>query len=98
MIELSVPASPNRGEFIELRVKTGSLPPGTRVILMNEQGDILGGTTRFGPSEGQEAPVLLPRTAVIDGRVRLRVQVVEPGAPPRSARPGEVRVLTPESK
>jgi hypothetical protein len=98
MIELSVPGSSSRGESVEMRVKTGSLPPGARVILMNEQGDILGGITQFGPSGERNSPVLLPRTAVIDGRVRLRVQVIEPGSPPRSPRPGEVEVLPAESK
>lgn len=98
MIELAVPGSSSRGGSIELRVKSDSLPAGARVVFMNEQGDALGGITQFGPSGKRETPVLLPRAAVIDGHVRLRVQVIEPGSPPRSPRPGELEVLPAESE
>jgi len=37
--------------------------------------------------------VPVPRSAIAGGRLRLRLQVLEPRAPPRAPRPGEVQRL-----
>jgi hypothetical protein len=44
-------------------------------------------------SRSTTATVPVPRSAIVDGRLRLRLQVLEPGAPPRAPRPGEVQRL-----
>jgi len=96
MIELSAPRSPDRGESVEIQVTTGPLPQGTRIILMTEQGEVLGAVTPFGlpgTGSGDTATVPVPRTAVVNGRLRLRLQVVEPGAAPRPPRAHEVQRL-----
>lgn len=104
MIELSAPRSPGRGESIEIQITTGPLPPGARLILMTEQGEVLGAVTPFGlPGSGSStATVPVPRTAMVDGRLRLRLQVIEPGASPRAPRAEEVQgadlVLVPRSE
>lgn len=94
--ELSAPRSPERGEAIELQVTTGSLPRGARLTVMTEDGTILGAVTPFG-QEFRRAPTVatirIPRSAISDRRMRVKLEVIEPGAPPRPPRPGEVEAL-----
>lgn len=96
MIELAAPRSPARGEAVQVQVTTGPLPQGARLVLMTEQGEILGAAAPFGPPRGRggtTATVPVPRSAMADGHLRLRLQVVEPGALPRAPRSGEVERL-----
>src|SRR5262245_43777834 len=91
-IELSAPRALRAGESIELQVATGPLPRGSRLVVMTEQGEILGVVTPFnvpGTERGATATIPVPRTAMSDGRLRLRLQVVEQGAVPRAARTDE---------
>jgi hypothetical protein len=91
MIELSAPRSLGRGESVEIQIATAPLPPGSRVVVMTEQGDVLGVVTAFGlPGATGNATVPVPRAAMAEGRLRLRLQLVEPGAPPRAPRADEV--------
>jgi hypothetical protein len=102
MIELSAPRSPGRDESVEIQVTTGPLPRGARLILMTEQGEVLGAVTPFGLPGSGSSTVPVPRTAMVDGRLRLRLQVIEPGASPRAPRAEEVQgvdlVLVPRSE
>lgn len=103
MIELSAPRSPGRGESVEIQITTGPLPRGARLILMTEQGEVLGAVTPLGlPGSGSTATVPVPRAAIVDGRLRIRLQVIEPGASPRAPRAEEVQgvdlVLVPRSE
>jgi len=94
MIELAAPPAAARGQSVELAVTTGSLPPGARLALSTESGDILGAVAPYAPgARSTTATVPVPRSAIVDGRLRLRVEVLEPGAPPRPPRPGEVQRL-----
>jgi hypothetical protein len=91
MIELAAPPSAGRGETVELQVSTGQLPRGARLVISDESGKVLGAVAPFPPGlRASTATVPVPQSAVADGRVRLNVQVVEPGAPPRAPRSGEV--------
>lgn len=91
MIELAAPPSAGRGEAVELQVSTGPLPRGARLVISDESGKVLGAVAPFPPGlRANTATVPVPQSAVADGRVRLSVQVIEPGAPPRAPRPGEV--------
>jgi hypothetical protein len=94
MFELAAPPAAARGQSVELAVTTGSLPPGARLALSTESGDILGAVAPYAPgARSTTATVPVPRSAIVDGRLRLRVEVLEPGAPPRPPRPGEVQRL-----
>jgi hypothetical protein len=94
MIELAAPPAAARGQSVELAVTTGSLPPGARLALSTESGNILGAVAPYAPgARSTTATVPVPRSAIVDGRLRLRVEVLEPGAPPRPPRPGEVQRL-----
>jgi hypothetical protein len=93
MIELAAPRPIARGEAVQLEVTAGPLPRGGRLALITENGEILGAVAPFGPpgSRGPTtATVPVPPSALIDGKLRLRLQVLEPGAQPRAPRPGEV--------
>jgi hypothetical protein len=97
MVELSPPRALHADDSIELQVATGPLPRGSRLVVMTERGEILGVVTPFnvlGTGSGATATVPVPQTAMTDGRLRLRLQVVEQGAAPRAPRPEEFR-LTP---
>jgi len=94
VIELAAPPATARGQSVELAVTTGALPRGARLALSTENGEILGAVTPYAPGlRSTTATVPVPRSAIVDGRLRLRVQVLEPGAPPRPPRPGEVQRL-----
>jgi len=55
---------------------------------------LINGIWYYAPgSRSTTATVPVPRSAIVDGRLRLRVQVLEPGVPPRPPRPGEVQRL-----
>jgi hypothetical protein len=96
IIELSVPRALRSGDAVELQVTTTApLPPGARVVVETEQGDVIGAVTPFGvpaADGGSTATVPVPRMAIVDGRLRLRLQVVTQGAPPRAPRADEIKL------
>jgi len=95
MVELSPPRALHAGDSVELQVATGSLPRGSRLVVMTERGETLGVVTPFnvpGTGSGATATVPVPQTAMTDGRLRLRLQVVEQGAAARAPTPEEIRL------
>jgi len=94
VIELAAPRAAAGSESVELAVTTGALPRGARLALSTENGEILGAVAPYAPgSRSTTATVPVPGSAIVDGRLRLRLQVLELGAPPRPPRPGEVQRL-----
>jgi hypothetical protein len=94
MIELAVPRPLGRGESVQVQITTGPLPRGARLTLLAENGEILGAVAPYLPDQrSNTATVPVPRSAIVDGHLRLRLQVLEPDAPPRPPRPGEVQRL-----
>ena len=92
MIELATPRQAGRGDAVELQITTGPLPRGARLTLSTEDGESLGAVTPYPPGrQSNTATVPIPRSAIVDGRLRLRLQVLEPGAPARAPQPGEVQ-------
>ena len=103
MIELTAPRPAHRGESVEIQVTTGALPRGARLTLSTESGEVLGAVAPFPPGgSSNTATVPVPRSAMVDEHLRLRLQVIEPGAAPRPPYPGEVGgldlVVVPESE
>jgi hypothetical protein len=95
MIELSAPSAFRSGESVELQITTGPLARGARLVVMTEQGKVLGVVTPFnvpGTGTGNTATVPVPPTAMADGRLRLRLQLIEQGAAPRAPRADEVKL------
>lgn len=99
MIELAAPRALERADRIELQVTVAALPADSRVVIRTEQGEVLGVVTPFGlrPAEST-ATIAVPSRVLVDGRLRLRLQVQEPGTPARAAREDEVRatLVTPQ--
>jgi len=92
MIELAAPRQAGRGDAVELQITTGPLPRGARLTLSTEGGESLGAVTPYPPGrQSNTATVPVPRSAIVDGRLRLRLQVLEPGAPARAPRQSEVQ-------
>ena len=103
MIELAVPRAAARGESLQVQITTGPLPHGARLALLTESGEVLGAVAPYPPGRpSNTASVPIPRSAIVEGHLRLRLQVLEPGAPPRPPRPGEVQgidlVVVPRSE
>jgi hypothetical protein len=93
MIELATPRPAGPGEAVELQVANARLPRGARLRVMTEDGNVLGAVTPYGEEFSRtpsSATIPIPRSAITDGRVRLRLEVIEPGAPSRPPRPDEV--------
>src|SRR5436305_11108015 len=96
MIELAAPRQAGRGDSVELQITTGPLPRGARLTLSTEGGEGLGAVTPYPPGrQSNTATVPVPRSAIVDGRLRLRLEVLEPGAPARAPRPREARRVEP---
>lgn len=91
-IELGTEGPLKSGDRVEVEVSTGTLPSGARLVLSSESGAILGAVAPFPPGgSSTTVTVPVPRSAIVDGRLQLRLQISEPGAPPRAPRPGEVK-------
>jgi hypothetical protein len=95
MVELSAPSALHPDDSIEVQISAGPLSWGSRLVVMTEQGETLGVVTPFnapGARSGTTATVPVPRSALSDGHLRLRLQVIEQGAAPRAPKPEEFQL------
>ena len=93
VIELPLPRAPGPGEEVWLQLRVGPLPRGTEIRIGTLDGALVGTASPFGAPRSQGPAtytIPLPKTAVVDGSVKLRIDVDQAGAPSRAARPGEV--------
>ncbi len=104
VVELAPPRQVAEGEAIEVQITAASLPRGSVLTVSSESGQVLGSVSPFGQgfTRGPStATVPVPRSALVAGRVRLRIQVREPGKPPRPPQESEIQkvelVLVPNS-
>jgi hypothetical protein len=94
VFELSASREPAGDETIEVQITTGPLPVGTKVVAMTEQGEVLGAIVPFalpGDKKGSTATIAVPPRAFVDRHLRLQLQVVQQGRPPRAPTEDEVR-------
>ncbi|WP_052833070.1 hypothetical protein [Bradyrhizobium sp. LTSP885] len=101
--ELMAPRELAGGETIELQITTGPLPPSARIVVTTAQGEALGAIVPYalpGQDKGSTATIAVPQAALVDRRLRVQLQVVEQGKPPRAPDTDEVRrvnlVLSPK--
>jgi hypothetical protein len=94
VLELAAPRPAGPDESLELQITTGPLPRGARLMLSTETGEVLGAVAPYPPGRSSNTTTVpISRSAIVDGHLRLRLQVLEPDAPPRPPRPGEVQRL-----
>ena len=77
VIELSAPRAPGRGDSLEVQIATGPLPLGARLVVMTEQGEVIGAVTSYGvpgTASGSSATIPVPQTALAGRRLRLHRQ------------------------
>ncbi|MBR0924428.1 hypothetical protein [Bradyrhizobium diazoefficiens] len=94
MIELQALHPLAADEAVEIQLVTGPLPRGARLEVMTEQGELLGTVRSLGipnAPRGETATIPVPRAALVEGRLRLRMQIVQSGAAARPPQPSEIR-------
>ena len=81
---------------MHLRISAGHLPPGAEILVRTMEGDVLGGVSPFGARQ-RAGPatysIPVPESAVRDGRLELRLEVLQPGAPTRPPTASELGVV-----
>lgn len=94
LIELSVLRPLAADEAVEIQIVTGPLPRSARLEVMTERRELLGTVRSLGipnAPRGETATIPVPRAALVEGRLRLRLQIVQSGAAARPPQPGEIR-------
>jgi hypothetical protein len=89
--ELQLPRPPNPHEAVWLKIRSGNLPRGAEIIVTAPDGKLLGSASPYGLSSGQAAAsytIPLPKGAITDGRVQVRIVVAQPG---KAAHPSNAR-------
>ncbi len=93
-VELAAPRTLRAGDSVAIEITTAGLPPGARLTLTTGAGEVLGAVAPFPRTAPvSTAAVPVPLTALQDGRLTLRLQVIEPGGIRRPPLEGEVRSL-----
>lgn len=92
-VVLTVPRAPAADEALWLNVRLGVLERGARVLVLSDDGKLLGAISPFAIVPGQKAgtyTIPLPESSVREGRVAVRVVVEEAERVTRPSRRGEV--------
>lgn len=95
--EMTLERAPRANEAVALEVRVGPLPSGARVRIVSDTGEVLGVVAPFGRLQagGVSAHVVpLPARVIRRGRVRFRLTLDLPGAPPRAPGPSEVEKVS----
>ncbi len=93
MLTLDLPHSPSANEAIRAVVTVGVLPRDARIVVRTADGEIAGTISPFGIRPGRKAGVYMipiPNGAVVDGKVSLRLEVVQKDAETRAPTKVEV--------
>jgi hypothetical protein len=92
-IDLALPRPAGASEAVWLQVSVGMLPPGAQLEIRARSGELLGSLSPFATPRGQGAGaylVPLPESVITNGRVELRLVLLQPGAAPRPPSATEV--------
>jgi hypothetical protein len=91
-LELPRPLAAGETAFIEVQV--GPIGRGRTIEVTTASGQPLGVVSPFGVRAGQDAgtyPVPVPKDAIRDGRLSIRLTISQPGGSPRAPTADEVR-------
>ena len=92
-VELALPRAVSANEAIDLEVQTGVLPRGTEIEVTTPSGERIGTISPFAVRSGHAAGTYtLPLKAsdIHDGRVTVRLTVIQYGMPERAPTADEV--------
>ncbi|MGK9235005.1 hypothetical protein KXS07_24895 [Inquilinus limosus] len=93
-LTLPLPQPLAAGEIVWLEVELGRVGRGQEIGVATASGRDIGVISPFGIRAGQDAGTYtlpLPREAIEDGRVVVRLTITQPGAAPRAPTGQEVR-------
>jgi hypothetical protein len=91
-LQLPRPLAANETAYIEVQV--GPIGRGRTIEITTAAGQPLGTVSPFGVRTGQDAgtyPLPVPREAIRDGRLSIRLTISQPGGSPRAPTADEVR-------
>jgi hypothetical protein len=66
VVELQPPHLTGVGEVLELQITAGPLPQGARLVVLTEEGRVLGSVFPSGPSTGLTHTLPVPAEAMTD--------------------------------
>jgi hypothetical protein len=98
LLELTLPREPTHDEVVWLEIQAGVLAPGTVIRVSSSDGKLFGSVSPYGSARNARSVtylVPLPKTAVVDGRIRVRLTVEQPGKLGRAPRADEVENVVP---
>jgi hypothetical protein len=98
LVELTLPRAPADDEAVWLQIQAGVLAPGAVINVNGSDGEQLGSVAPYGSARGAPSAtylVPLPKTAVVNGRIRVRLTVEQPGKPGRAPSADEVENVVP---
>jgi hypothetical protein len=84
LVERTLPREPAHDEAVWLQIQ---VPPGTVIRVSSSEGELLGSVTTYGSARGPSSTtylVPLPKTAIVNGRIRVRLMIEQPRQPGRS--------------
>jgi hypothetical protein len=98
VIELTLPREPAQDEAVWLQIQVGVLGPGASITVSSSNGELLGSVAPYGSARGAPSAtylVPLPKTAIVNGRIRVQLTVEQAGKPSREPRADEVQNVVP---
>jgi hypothetical protein len=98
LIELALPRAPADDEAVWLQIQAGVLAPGSVIRVSGSDGELLGSVAPYGSARGAPSAtylVPLPKSAIVDGRIKVRLTVEQPGKPSRAPGADEVESVVP---
>jgi hypothetical protein len=98
LVELTLPRAPADDEAVWLQIQAGVLAPGSVIRVSRSDGELLGSVAPYGSSRGAPSAtylVPLPKSAIVDGRIKVRLTVEQPGKPSRAPGADEVESVVP---
>jgi hypothetical protein len=97
-VTVTLPRAAGAGEAVWLELHAGNLARGAILQVRSSTGALLLAVASPTGAVGQGAgtfKVPIPSNLVAEGKVSLKLEVKEPGAPARPPRPGEVESIEP---
>jgi hypothetical protein len=93
-LTLTLPHPIRAGETAWVEVRVGPLRRGEEIDVTTPSGRLLGVISPFAVRSGHEAGTYtlpVPRNAIRNGRIAIRLAITQPNRPPRAATAQEVR-------